>query len=352
MSKKRVDLASQIAEASVVAPKTKRGSRTKTRSTSSTESQTREILVQQRDSLKQEVERLKDQAIHLLNPESIEVTKYANRKEIFFRTEAFQELVEQIQSEGQLIAIGVRPSKNPDYDYQLVYGRRRLEVCKKLGIEVKAVLFDANDRDLLIKQFLENRRDDLTYFEESKNLILMKDEEFFESNTALAEALGMSQGKVSQLLSLKILPDWLIDDYLNLAIEADNGLLKIDIAPLRDVRGVLVSKFKTLTEAEIEHLKQRLNQERDEYLSLTNWNQRIAFILTDDSKAKEAPIPGIFDVKQNFKIRDKAIGSIKASGQSGITVKINKKFYSKALAERISEAVNSIVEEQFDKKDG
>ena len=350
MSKKRIDLSSQIAEATSSTPSTSRGSRTKSRSTSSTEAQTREILVNQNKALKEQVIELKNQAIHLLSPDSIEVTKYANRKEIFFRTEAFHELVEQIQSEGQLIAIGVRPSTNPDFEYQLVYGRRRLEACKQLGIEAKAVIFEADDRDLLIKQFLENRRDDLTYFEESENLILMQEEKFFKTNAELGEALGMSQGKVSQLLSLKSLPQWLKDDYLNLAWETDNGLFEIDIAPLRDVRGVLVKKFKAMSQDDISNLKDRLEQFKDSYLALKNWKQRIDFIVNEEVRIRKDL--GSFDVKHNYKFSKGSVGSIKASGESGIAIKINKKFYSKALADKVDHAINAVLDEHFQSKDG
>jgi len=351
MSKKRVDLAAQIAEASSSDPKSLRGSRTKTRSTSSTEEQTRQALVNQNKQLKEQVVELKNQAIHLLTPESIEVTKYANRKEIFFRTEAFHELVDQIDSEGQLIAIGVRPSTNPDYEYQLVYGRRRLEACKKLGIEVKAVLTEADDKELLIKQYLENKREDLSYFEESDNLILMKEEGFFASNSALAESIGVSEGKISQLLSLKALPAWLKDEYLTLITEdIDSGYINVDLAPLRDVRGVLVKHFKAMNEDQVKNVKAKLEQHREQYFALKDWKSRINFIIEDNQKTGKKTT-GSFDLKSNYKTSRGSVGSIKASESAGIAIKINKKFYSKGLAEKLDEALDAIIKEHFKQKD-
>ncbi|MEA1990208.1 MAG: ParB/RepB/Spo0J family partition protein [Pseudomonadota bacterium] len=352
MSRKRVDLSQQITAVTQEEPISKRGSRTKTRSTSSTEEQTRQALVNQNTKLKQQVVELKHQAIHLLKPEAIEVTKYANRKEIFFRTEAFHELIGQIESEGQLIAIGVRPSTNPDYEYQLVYGRRRLEACKQLGIEVKAVLTEADDKELLIKQYLENKREDLSYFEESDNLILMKEEDFFASNSALAQSIGISEGKVSQLLSLKVLPDWLKDEFLTLITEdPKSGYINVDLAPLRDVRGVLVKKFKAMTNDQAKALKERLEHDREQYFALKDWKTRISFIIEEEKKAEKRAV-GSFDLNSNYKTSSGSIGSIKASESSGIAIKINKKFYSKGLAEKLDAAVNAILEDRFEQKDG
>lgn len=353
--------------------------------TSSGSTFVKKIIPKSLDALVAENEALRNQAILSLDPGVIEVTKYANRNEIFFKTEEFHELVEQIQSEGQLIAIGVRPSQNPEFEYQLVYGRRRLEACKELGINVKAVLLDADDKSLLIKQYLENKRADLSYFEESDNLILMKEDGFFKNAKELAAALGISEGKVSQLLSLKALPQWLKDDYLTLAVEnPETGFVEIDIAPLRSVRTKLAKRFKEIDLQQTEDSKTLLEAHKDMFFILPDWVEKIDFILDitssnwgelfkiwqkrvqdlreqlkpkeekpintdDEEKPKKQKTAYYIDSK--CQIGDRKAGTIKASSDSGISVKIDKRFYSKALADELNEMVNSLLENRFGGKD-
>lgn len=330
-------------------------------------------------SLEEENKRLSKNAVLALEPARIEVTKYANRKEIFFKTEEFHELIEQIESEGQLIAIGVRASTEPEHEYQLVYGRRRLEACKELGIKVKAVLLDADDKSLLIKQYLENKRADLSYFEESDNLILMKEDGFFKNAKELAASLGISEAKVSQLLGLKSLPNWIKDEFLTLATEnPETGFVEIDIAPLRSVRNKLTKKFKELDDSQTEIIRELLQKHKDIFLALPDWPERIDFILdltsTDSTElidvwkkyvarmlrqtdseegqednnktANEKQKPSYY-IDSNYQIGERKAGVIKASADSGISVKIDKRFYSKNLADELSELVNSFLEERF-----
>ena len=73
-----------------------------------------------------------------------------------------------IQQEGQKVPIQVRT--NPDIvgRYQIVYGHRRWRACREIGIAVKAVLIELNDRELVVAQGLENSaRKDLSWIEKA-----------------------------------------------------------------------------------------------------------------------------------------------------------------------------------------
>lgn len=81
---------------------------------------------------------------------------YKDRQEVDLHTDQFQKLIESIMQEGQHQPILVRPIKHKDYDYEEVYGYRRLHACRALGIKVKAIIREVDDRKAFVAQITEN----------------------------------------------------------------------------------------------------------------------------------------------------------------------------------------------------
>ncbi len=111
-----------------------------------------------------------------------------------------QELVEAIRVRGQDTPILVRPHPENPGRFQTVFGHRRLRAARELGINVRAVVKNLEDRDHVIAQGQENsQRSDLSFIEKAmfaRNLELGG----FGRDTIML-ALGSDKTTISKMLS-------------------------------------------------------------------------------------------------------------------------------------------------------
>ena len=84
-------------------------------------------------------------------------------------------LIHSIRSDGQMQPINV--CKLADGTYQLIAGERRVQACKALKIDVKAIVIEVDDSiDALWKQIIENvQRNDFTKLELGEGLLHYKE---------------------------------------------------------------------------------------------------------------------------------------------------------------------------------
>lgn len=118
------------------------------------------------DSLKAELARLKAlQAAHpeedgrrllFLAPDRVVDLLPRDRSDIAFAGQQFQDLLDDVATHGQNDAITVRAA--PGGMFEIAAGRRRLEVCRRLGREVLARVRDLDDGAMLRIQYSENER--------------------------------------------------------------------------------------------------------------------------------------------------------------------------------------------------
>ena len=79
---------------------------------------------------------------------------------------AFSRFVKTIADEGQKVPVQLRPHPVAAGRFQIAYGHRRVAAARQLGIPVKALIAELDDRDLAIAQGLENsERLDLSWIE-------------------------------------------------------------------------------------------------------------------------------------------------------------------------------------------
>lgn len=96
--------------------------------------------------------------------ELIEASSLRDRLEI--GEDELEDLTHSIREQGQLIPILVSPL--PQGRYRIVYGRRRLEALRRLGISAKALVRDLSDSEAIIAQGQENSfRKDLSWIEKA-----------------------------------------------------------------------------------------------------------------------------------------------------------------------------------------
>ena len=102
-----------------------------------------------------------------LDPSSIDPSPIADRLPADLDP-GFDQLVASIEQHGQQVPILVRPNPSSEGRYQIAYGRRRLRALVQLGQQVKAIVRDLSDDELVVAQGRENLdRADLSFIEKA-----------------------------------------------------------------------------------------------------------------------------------------------------------------------------------------
>ncbi|BCM87908.1 plasmid partitioning protein RepB [Methylobacterium indicum] len=113
----------------------------------------------------------------------------------------FGEFKRQIEEHGQEVPILVRPHPTRMGRYQVAYGHRRLRALTELGRQVRAVVRELNDADLVVAQGLENSaRQDLSYIERALFACRLEDHGF--ERTIITNALSIDKGELSKLIAV------------------------------------------------------------------------------------------------------------------------------------------------------
>ena len=148
-----------------------------------------------------------------LDPDQIEDDSGSDRQDDWRSDESLKSLIDDIKRRGQSQPIRVRPA-DPDWKpsaedpldfsgmrFIVQSGRRRLESCRKLGIDVRAIIrTDQSDalRMDLEERFLENTvRRDLSAFEELLSIGLIVRAREDEEQKAIAAELHVTPSDVS-----------------------------------------------------------------------------------------------------------------------------------------------------------
>jgi ParB family chromosome partitioning protein len=146
----------------------------------------------------------------LLDPQTIQPSRWANRHASTFVAKDFEELKADIKSAGGNVQpIKVRPLREPNDDakYEVVFGHRRHRACLELGLQVSAWVVDLDERALWREMELENRgRKDLSAWEQGAMYARAIDEGLFPSLRSLAQTIGRDAGDVSKALRIARLP--------------------------------------------------------------------------------------------------------------------------------------------------
>ncbi|MGO4440972.1 plasmid partitioning protein RepB [Rhizobium sp. RAF56] len=101
-----------------------------------------------------------------LDPTLVDPSPYPDRLRDAADSSSFEDFKETIATEGQQVPVQVRPHPTEPGRFQMVYGHRRLRAARELGLLVRALVREMDDRDLVKAQGIENgQRQDLTWIE-------------------------------------------------------------------------------------------------------------------------------------------------------------------------------------------
>ena len=144
-----------------------------------------------------------------IDPKLIVRSKWANRHELSFVGQEFDDLKSDIGEQGGNVQpIKVRRLKDSSGKFEIIFGHRRHRACLELGIDVLATIAeDLDDKHLFIEMDRENRqRKDLRPYEVGCMYALALDEGLFPSARKLAEEVGIDQSQLTKALALARLP--------------------------------------------------------------------------------------------------------------------------------------------------
>jgi ParB family chromosome partitioning protein len=148
-------------------------------------------------------------ATRLIDPALVIRSRYANRHESSFQGADFERLKREImEAGGNVQPVKVRAINTEEGErFEIVFGHRRHEACRQLGLPVLAVIDNLDDRSLFIEMERENReRADLSPWEQGVMYERALEQGLFASNRQLASALGIDHSNLGKSLALARLP--------------------------------------------------------------------------------------------------------------------------------------------------
>ncbi len=149
---------------------------------------------------------LKARSVVEIDPGLIDPGGLADRLES--DADADATLRQSIADHGQQVPVLVRPHPQAPGRFQIVFGRRRVLALRDLGQQVKALIRDLTDQELVLAQGQENTaRRDLSFIEKV-NFARQLQEHGYDRKV-ICDALSVDKTLISRMLSLaeRIPPD-------------------------------------------------------------------------------------------------------------------------------------------------
>lgn len=150
----------------------------------------------------------------LLDPDLVQDSQPVERLAHSFRDTAFEDLLRDIESQGQNDAITVRPARD-GRGYEIAAGRRRLEACRQLGRAVLARVRALDDEAMDRVQFAENeRRQDICTIERARWFAAIQQRRGLAARE-LAQRFGLDRTTMVHYLRIARLPDAIVERFVD-----------------------------------------------------------------------------------------------------------------------------------------
>jgi ParB family chromosome partitioning protein len=180
-------------------------------------------------------------ATRLIDAALIRPSRWANRHALNYSSPQFDKLKAEVaDAGGNVQPIKVRPVAEPAGSFEVVYGHRRLEACRQLGLPVLCLVDNIEDRALFVEMERENRgRKDLSAWEQGMMYRRALDAALFPSLRQLAASIGVQPGNVSTALQIAAMPDAVVQAFASPLDLQFRWVAPLKAALERDEAGVL-----------------------------------------------------------------------------------------------------------------
>jgi ParB family chromosome partitioning protein len=138
-----------------------------------------------------------------------------DRLEELVNEETCREQIASVIAHGQVVpALGRRVHGDPDFDYELIYGSRRLFVARHLNVPLLLEVRQLSDRQAAVYMDIENRqRKDISPYERGLSYERWLRSGVFSSQEELARTCKISPAQVSRLLKLARIPSVILSAF-------------------------------------------------------------------------------------------------------------------------------------------
>lgn len=303
--------------------------------------------------------------------EDFAITVHNNRPvEEFLNTKAFHELIASIRDNGLLEPIKViKASADASHGkpFEIIQGHRRYRACKIIGLPVKYTLTQRDPVQNAIEQWEENaKRDDISWVAKVRYINKLLSDNVFKNMASLSQRFNFGKSTGTNYKQLGQLPDWFLNDFVRnsyqdsyKAIDPSSGeevektYTVIEFLPMREMINIAKSWIKLSPQEKIEFkanlykIKENFDSQANDSKGAINKITIINDMLSASStsvKPKKIKQQPAMDFDYKFKnSQHKQMGSLKANSDTGLSLKINKGYYSKELAERILMSVEQVI---------
>lgn len=260
----------------------------------------------------------------MLDPRTVQQSKWRNRHELSFSTQAYADLKSEIESAGgnvQPIKVRRMPAAGDAQElYEVVYGRRRLRACLELGFEVAAIIEEMDEIALFKEMERENRnRADLSPWEQGVMYKDALDAKLFASQRQMSAALNVSLSNLNTALALASLPEEVINSFASPLLLQYRWAADINAALEKDTARVLT------TAQELAKRSPKLPAKE---------------VLEQLTKADEPKIsPSVRELKSGAKV----LGSFNRDTKGGLQIKLKGGALSAANEKKLLEFLEKLI---------
>jgi ParB family chromosome partitioning protein len=159
--------------------------------------------------------------------------------------------IESFAKHGQLVTVlARRVTDDPDYDFELIFGARRLFVARYLNKPLKIEVRTLTDLEAIIAMDVENHhRRDLSPYERGRSFAQWLRAGYFGSQDDVARILGISASQVSRLIKMSHLPAVVVAAFATpLEIREGWGLELVNACEDPRRRRLVVSRARAIAE--------------------------------------------------------------------------------------------------------
>ncbi len=154
-------------------------------------------------------------SIVAVSPFRCRMWEFHDRLEEHVNIDTCRAEIDSFARHGQLVpALGRPLLGDPQFDFELIYGARRLFVARHLNAQLLVDVRQMSDLEAIVAIDLENRqRMDVSPYERGLSFAQWLRAGYFESQDDIARALQISASQVSRLLRLARLPSVIVSAF-------------------------------------------------------------------------------------------------------------------------------------------
>ncbi|MEN8950874.1 plasmid partitioning protein RepB [Planktotalea arctica] len=237
--------------------------------------------------------------------------------------ESIQVLAESIAEAGQQVPVLLRPSKEQDGHFEVIYGQRRILACRHLGVPVKALIRTLDDSDALMAKGLENAgRAELSYYERVRFAQAILEQEYTRAD--VCQALAISKNTLSQLERINRMVPVAVGEAIGAAPGAG-----------RPKWTALATAFENARLDE-EHILRVLNNHAN-----ADSDERMEIVLREVGKRGKQ--------ERNTETRTPVPGVSIKSGKTGLAVSIKRAGENKKFANWLDQNLDQLIRDSFER---